>query len=202
MELWRTARHGWRRHPQQPADADQYQMDARAKSPVHGVLHSRPGTGDLRRDRQDRVTRATGDRGIKTREVGEDPDTGSGSHGMGRDREGSGADPGRDGEAVRHRRDGGHTTVEEDPHPTREPRTAQGHDARDRRAASDLVLEPEIGEFGYDDFVRAPELIKAGEMAARAALPQIRSWLPSMATQEPATPAATTIPAPVPATVK
>jgi len=70
------------------------------------------------------------------------------------------------------------------------------------RAASDLVLEPEIGEFGYDDFVRAPELIKAGEMAARAALPQIRSWLPSMATQEPATPAATTIPATVPATVK
>jgi NTE family protein len=63
------------------------------------------------------------------------------------------------------------------------------------RAASDLVLEPEIGEFGYDDFVRAPELIKAGEMAARAALPQIRTWLPSLASQEPATPAATTIPA-------
>jgi NTE family protein len=62
------------------------------------------------------------------------------------------------------------------------------------RAASDLVLEPEIGEFGYDDFVRAPELIKAGELAARAALPQIRTWLPSTVAQSPATPAATTVP--------
>jgi NTE family protein len=69
------------------------------------------------------------------------------------------------------------------------------------RAASDIVLEPEIGDFGYDDFIRAPELIKAGVLAARAALPQIRTWLPSTSpatpatvAQSPAAPAATTVP--------
>jgi hypothetical protein len=46
-------------------------------------------------------------------------------------------------------------------------------------AASDVILEPEIGEFAYDDFVRAPELIRAGEAATRAALPQIRQWFPA-----------------------
>jgi len=63
------------------------------------------------------------------------------------------------------------------------------------RAASDLVLEPEIGEFGYDDFVRAPELMKAGEIAARAALPQIKSWLPSIPAPAPVSAAVTTVPA-------
>jgi NTE family protein len=47
------------------------------------------------------------------------------------------------------------------------------------KAASDIILEPEIGEFAYDDFVRAPDLIRCGEAAARAALPQIRAWMPS-----------------------
>jgi NTE family protein len=44
------------------------------------------------------------------------------------------------------------------------------------KSAANVVLEPAIGEFSYDDFARAPELIKTGEVAARAALPQIRSW--------------------------
>jgi len=44
------------------------------------------------------------------------------------------------------------------------------------KSAADVVLEPAIGEFSYDDFARAPELIKTGEIAARAALPQILSW--------------------------
>lgn len=52
------------------------------------------------------------------------------------------------------------------------------------KSAADLVLEPAIGEFSYDDFVRAPELIKTGEAAARAALPQIRAWFPAPATVE------------------
>jgi NTE family protein len=47
------------------------------------------------------------------------------------------------------------------------------------KQASDVVLEPAIGEFGYDDFVRAPDLIRAGEAAARAAISQIREWLPA-----------------------
>lgn len=52
------------------------------------------------------------------------------------------------------------------------------------KSAADLVLEPAVGEFSYDDFVRAPELIKAGEAAARAALPQIRAWFPQAKTVE------------------
>lgn len=46
---------------------------------------------------------------------------------------------------------------------------------------SDVILEPAIGDFSYDDFARAPELIRAGEEAARAALPVIRAWLPASA---------------------
>jgi NTE family protein len=47
------------------------------------------------------------------------------------------------------------------------------------QGASDVVLTPQIGEFAYDDFVRAPELIRAGEVVARAAMPQIRQWFPA-----------------------
>jgi len=57
------------------------------------------------------------------------------------------------------------------------------------RAASDLVLEPAIGEFGYDDFGRALELVRAGEAAAREAVPQIKAWLPQLAPEQPAVPA-------------
>ena len=49
------------------------------------------------------------------------------------------------------------------------------------KAASDIILQPEIGEFAYDDFVRAPDLIRCGEVAARAAMPEIRAWMPAPA---------------------
>lgn len=64
------------------------------------------------------------------------------------------------------------------------------------RAASDLVLEPEIGDFGYDDFARATDLIRAGEVACRAAMPTIRQWFTATLPQ-PAQPqsAAATLPA-------
>jgi NTE family protein len=72
------------------------------------------------------------------------------------------------------------------------------------QAASDIVLQPEIGEFAYDDFVRAPELIRAGEMATRAVMPKVREWMPITQPQLSAapigspvtTPALTTEPAP------
>jgi NTE family protein len=68
------------------------------------------------------------------------------------------------------------------------------------QAASDIVLQPEIGQFAYDDFVRAPELIRAGEMAARAVMAKVREWMPQpvpAAAETPApTPALTTEPAP------
>jgi len=53
------------------------------------------------------------------------------------------------------------------------------------KAASDVILEPAIGEFGYDDFGRAKDLIRAGEEVARTALPQIRQWLPEPRPVEP-----------------
>jgi NTE family protein len=53
------------------------------------------------------------------------------------------------------------------------------------RSASDVVIEPEIGEFGYDDFVRAPKLVRAGEVATRAVLPKIREWLPTAQPEQP-----------------
>lgn len=43
--------------------------------------------------------------------------------------------------------------------------------------AADLVVLPEVSGFGFDDFVHAPALIRAGEEAARAMLPQMRAWL-------------------------
>ncbi len=45
------------------------------------------------------------------------------------------------------------------------------------KAQADVLVEPEVGEFAYDAFDRAAELMQAGEAAARAALPQIQQWL-------------------------
>jgi NTE family protein len=45
------------------------------------------------------------------------------------------------------------------------------------RSAADVVVEPEVGGFAYDDFKRAGELIRSGEAAMRAAMPQVRRWL-------------------------
>lgn len=42
---------------------------------------------------------------------------------------------------------------------------------------ADVVIEPQVGDVGYDDFSQARRLIEAGEEAARAALPQIRAAL-------------------------
>ena len=45
------------------------------------------------------------------------------------------------------------------------------------KGAADVVMEPDVAGFGYDSFERAAELIQAGEVAARAVLPQVRTWL-------------------------
>ncbi len=68
------------------------------------------------------------------------------------------------------------------------------------RGAADVIVEPDVAGFAYDDFKRAGELITAGEIAARNVLPEVRRWL-----EAPATSAATKArpaigrPAPVPA---
>lgn len=53
------------------------------------------------------------------------------------------------------------------------------HNARVWRGASDLVVEPDVTGFEYDDFARAGEMIRAGEVAMRQALPQVQRWFAS-----------------------
>jgi len=45
------------------------------------------------------------------------------------------------------------------------------------RSAADIVIEPDVAGFAYDDFKRAGDLIKAGEVATRQAMPAVRKWL-------------------------
>jgi len=47
----------------------------------------------------------------------------------------------------------------------------------------DLAIEPQLEDFRWDDFERADELIAAGEIAARSALPALRNLLRERATQ-------------------
>ncbi len=44
------------------------------------------------------------------------------------------------------------------------------------QSISDLIVEPEIRQFRYDDFDRTAELVRAGETAMRAALPNLIHW--------------------------
>ena len=50
--------------------------------------------------------------------------------------------------------------------------------------AADLVIEPDVAGFAYDDFKRADDLIRVGELAMREALPQVRKWLETPAETE------------------
>ena len=69
------------------------------------------------------------------------------------------------------------------------------------RGSADLVIEPDVAGFGYDDFKRAAELIKVGEIAMRSALPEVRQWMdaPSQAATAANPRSAVPSPAPMPA---
>jgi NTE family protein len=69
------------------------------------------------------------------------------------------------------------------------------------RSAADIVIEPDVAGFDYDDFKRAGELIRVGEQAMRSALPEVRKWLdaPEEATAPMTAPALVTNPVPMPA---
>jgi hypothetical protein len=54
---------------------------------------------------------------------------------------------------------------------------AQAKLAESWKKDANLVIEPDVNGFAYDCFERAPELIGVGEMAMRAALPQVRAML-------------------------
>jgi len=45
------------------------------------------------------------------------------------------------------------------------------------KESADLVVEPDVAGFGYDDFKRADDLIRSGEVAMRKALPEVRKWI-------------------------
>ena len=49
------------------------------------------------------------------------------------------------------------------------------------KSAADIVIEPDVAGFDYDNFKRADELIRVGEQAMRAALPEVRKWIESPA---------------------
>jgi NTE family protein len=54
------------------------------------------------------------------------------------------------------------------------------------RSAADVLVEPDVSGFAYDDFKRAGDLVRAGEAAMRAALPEVRKWMEAPApTQTP-----------------
>ena len=69
------------------------------------------------------------------------------------------------------------------------------------RSAADLVIEPDVAGFDYDDFKRADELMRVGELAMRRALPEVRKWMeaPSVTDVPVKTPAMVVGPAPMPA---
>jgi NTE family protein len=69
------------------------------------------------------------------------------------------------------------------------------------RGAADLVVEPDVAGFAYDDFKRAGELVRAGEVAMRQALPEVRRWLGTPAKEPVSAKSASHVarPAPMPA---
>jgi hypothetical protein len=72
---------------------------------------------------------------------------------------------------------------------------AQDRMSHEWRNAADLVIEPDVAGFEYDDFKRAAQLVRVGEEAMRKALPIVRQWLETP--QEAVVPAKA-----VPATVR
>jgi len=54
---------------------------------------------------------------------------------------------------------------------------AQDVNCAQARSCADLVIEPDVTGYRYDDFERSAELVRIGEEATRAAIPAIRKWI-------------------------
>ena len=54
------------------------------------------------------------------------------------------------------------------------------------RTQADIIIEPDVKHFVWDDFSKTPDMIAAGEVAALAALPQIRAALRGEKSDSPA----------------
>ncbi len=61
----------------------------------------------------------------------------------------------------------------------------QRHAHRTWRQKADVVIEPDVAHFDWDDFAQTPMLIAAGEAAARAALPRIQAAIQPQPVQQP-----------------
>jgi NTE family protein len=72
---------------------------------------------------------------------------------------------------------------------------AQNMNCTQSKQCADLVIEPDVTGYRYDDFERSSELVALGEAATKRALPEIRKWL------EPATVASDKVSIPKPAMV-
>src|SRR5260370_12479147 len=58
---------------------------------------------------------------------------------------------------------------------------AQNMNCVQARECADLVIEPDVTGYRYDDFEHSAELVGLGERTTRAALPEIRKWLETAA---------------------
>jgi NTE family protein len=78
---------------------------------------------------------------------------------------------------------------------------AQDRMSQGWRTVADVVIEPDVAAFDFDDFKRAGDLLRAGERAMRRALPVLRKWLETpLEKPAPATAGrAVASPAPMPA---
>jgi NTE family protein len=63
---------------------------------------------------------------------------------------------------------------------------AQNMNSALARQSADLVIEPDVTGYRYDDFEHSAELVLLGERTSRAALPDIRKWLEVEAEVKPA----------------
>jgi NTE family protein len=62
---------------------------------------------------------------------------------------------------------------------------AQDMSCAQARRSADIVIEPDVTGYRYDDFEHSATLVEIGEDATRAALPKIRKWLESAAEPAP-----------------
>lgn len=53
------------------------------------------------------------------------------------------------------------------------------------KQCADVIIEPDVSAYRYDDFEHSAELVRIGEAATRAALPQIRAWLEPAKAKQP-----------------
>jgi len=75
---------------------------------------------------------------------------------------------------------------------------AQDMSCQQSKSCADLVIEPDVTGYRYDDFERSADLVALGEQAVKPFVHEIRSWMPP-ALAEIARPARTTAPIIAPA---